>query len=271
MAQSNIGQILAFLIGLAALGASTYCIVNGFEWSGSAIGLGGLTGLVTAFIKGRDHQEKNLENKRPQMRGQTCIRAAKRRTQPQPGPAPNLPRFCTLAKSSHHSQQRVHMPHPHPRGGFNVAASSDIRAVNSNCDACMSSWLLLDSKVNCASHRRSKTRRHMFQALTRRERPGQPSATAKPHERAALPVACLPAQHGARCTRLPPSESFLIHKASRQVQRHPLCGYSVRHFSPGLGRHRRANALYMYLRANLVLQQWRSQNTLVLYFDDMSD
>jgi uncharacterized membrane protein len=68
MAQSNIGQILAFLIGLAALGASTYCIVNGFEWSGSLIGLGGLTGLVTAFIKGRDQQEKNLEDKRPKLR-----------------------------------------------------------------------------------------------------------------------------------------------------------------------------------------------------------
>lgn len=67
MAQSNIGQILAFLIGIAALSASTYCIVNGFEWSGSAIGLGGLTGLVTAFIKGRDQQEKNLEDKRPKL------------------------------------------------------------------------------------------------------------------------------------------------------------------------------------------------------------
>ena len=64
MLQSNIGQILAFLIGLAALCASTYCIVSGYEWSGTLIGLGGLTGLVTAFIKGRGHQEKNLEDKR---------------------------------------------------------------------------------------------------------------------------------------------------------------------------------------------------------------
>lgn len=61
--QSNLGQILAFLIGIAALGASTYCIVNGFEWSGSILGVGGLTGLVTAFIKGRSQQEKNLEEK----------------------------------------------------------------------------------------------------------------------------------------------------------------------------------------------------------------
>jgi uncharacterized membrane protein len=65
MLQSNIGQILAFLIGLAALFASTYCIVSGYEWSGSLLGLAGLTGLVTAFIKGRDNQEKNLKDKRP--------------------------------------------------------------------------------------------------------------------------------------------------------------------------------------------------------------
>lgn len=65
MSQSNIGQFLAFFIGIAALSASTYCIVNGFEWSGSIIGIGGLTGLVTAFIKGRENQEKDLEDKRP--------------------------------------------------------------------------------------------------------------------------------------------------------------------------------------------------------------
>ncbi len=65
MLQSNIGQFLAFFIGIAALSASTYCIVSGFEWSGSLIGLGGLTSLVTAFIKGRGQQEKSLEDKRP--------------------------------------------------------------------------------------------------------------------------------------------------------------------------------------------------------------
>ena len=65
MLQSNIGQILAFFIGIAALVASTYCIVTGHEWSGSIIGIGGLTGLVTAFIKGRSLQEKSLEEKSP--------------------------------------------------------------------------------------------------------------------------------------------------------------------------------------------------------------
>jgi len=65
MLQSIIGQILAFLIGIAALAASTYGIVTGHEWSGSILGIGGLTGLVTAFIKGRSQQEKSLEEKRP--------------------------------------------------------------------------------------------------------------------------------------------------------------------------------------------------------------
>lgn len=65
MLQSNIGQFLAFFIGIAALAASTYCIVTGHEWSGSILGIGGLTSLVTAFIKGRSQQEKNLEDKRP--------------------------------------------------------------------------------------------------------------------------------------------------------------------------------------------------------------
>lgn len=68
MMQSNLGQIFAFLIGIAALSASTYCIVSGYEWSGSIIGLGGLTGLVTAFIKGRSQQEKSLEEKRPRQK-----------------------------------------------------------------------------------------------------------------------------------------------------------------------------------------------------------
>lgn len=68
MLQSNIGQILAFLIGIAALSAATFCIVQGHEWAGSIIGVGGLTGLVTAFIKGRGQQTKNLEEKRPRQK-----------------------------------------------------------------------------------------------------------------------------------------------------------------------------------------------------------
>lgn len=73
MLQSNIGQFLAFFIGIAALAASTYCIVSGYELSGSIIGIGGLTGLVTAFIKGRSRQEKSLEEKNPRPKRQSIL------------------------------------------------------------------------------------------------------------------------------------------------------------------------------------------------------
>jgi len=65
MLQSNLGQILAFLIGVAALSSATYCIVSGYEWAGSILGIGGLSGLVTAFIKGRNNQDRSLNKKRP--------------------------------------------------------------------------------------------------------------------------------------------------------------------------------------------------------------
>lgn len=66
--QSNLGQILAFLIGLAALGSATYVIISGHEWTGVVLGVGGLTSLVTAFIKGKAQQTKDLENKSSQPR-----------------------------------------------------------------------------------------------------------------------------------------------------------------------------------------------------------
>jgi uncharacterized membrane protein len=62
--QSGVGQVLAFLIGLAALGASVYVIVQGAEWPGALIGVGGITGLVTAFIKGKDSQQQELRKNR---------------------------------------------------------------------------------------------------------------------------------------------------------------------------------------------------------------
>ena len=62
--QSNIGQFLAFIIGIFALTVSGYCISNGHEWGGSIIGAGGLTGLVTAFIKGKSNQKESLDRKK---------------------------------------------------------------------------------------------------------------------------------------------------------------------------------------------------------------
>lgn len=54
--QSNLGQIFAFIIGMSFLGGGVYCIINGHEWGGSIIGVGGLTSLVTAFIQGKKQQ-----------------------------------------------------------------------------------------------------------------------------------------------------------------------------------------------------------------------
>lgn len=64
--QSNIGQFLAFLIGLAAIGGGVYCVTTGHEIGGSILGVGGLTGLVTAFIQGRKRQTINLAQKQVQ-------------------------------------------------------------------------------------------------------------------------------------------------------------------------------------------------------------
>lgn len=66
MFQSMLGQIFAFVIGIFALGCATYTILNGYQWAGAILGVGGLTGLVTAFIKGKASQERNLEDKKPE-------------------------------------------------------------------------------------------------------------------------------------------------------------------------------------------------------------
>lgn len=63
MLQSYIGQFLAFFIGIAALASATYCSINDHELTGIFLGVGGLTGLVTAFIQGKKRQDKNLQEK----------------------------------------------------------------------------------------------------------------------------------------------------------------------------------------------------------------
>lgn len=62
--QSNLGQIFALTIGIVALICATFCIYSGYEWGGSILGAGGITGLVVAFIKGKDYQQKNLSSKK---------------------------------------------------------------------------------------------------------------------------------------------------------------------------------------------------------------
>lgn len=63
--QSYLGQIFAFLICTGFLICGTICVLHGFEIGGTILGAGGLTGLATAFIKGKDSQKASLSEKRP--------------------------------------------------------------------------------------------------------------------------------------------------------------------------------------------------------------
>jgi uncharacterized membrane protein len=58
--ESRRGQICALVITLAALAAGVYTAMAGHEVAGSIIGVGGIGGIVTTFILGRQtpsHQE----------------------------------------------------------------------------------------------------------------------------------------------------------------------------------------------------------------------
>lgn len=61
--QGYIGQLFGLIIGLASLAAGVYLGINGQPFLGGAIGLGTITGLVTAFIKGRDSEREEISEK----------------------------------------------------------------------------------------------------------------------------------------------------------------------------------------------------------------
>jgi len=65
IAQSARGQWFALIIGIFALSCSTFTIYQGHEWPGAVIGVGGITSLVVAFLKGKESQREDLENKKP--------------------------------------------------------------------------------------------------------------------------------------------------------------------------------------------------------------
>lgn len=62
--QSLIGQIFALIIGIFALSVSGYCISQGYEFGGGVLGVGGVGGLVYAFINGKEKQRKDLDSKK---------------------------------------------------------------------------------------------------------------------------------------------------------------------------------------------------------------
>lgn len=47
------GQILGFLIGISAIGASVYAAILGYPWLAAILGGTTVVGLVTAFVVGR--------------------------------------------------------------------------------------------------------------------------------------------------------------------------------------------------------------------------
>ena len=61
--QSKRGQIFGFIICLVGLGISAWAIGTGHELGGSILGGGGLLGLVSVFIYGKQRQEKSIEQK----------------------------------------------------------------------------------------------------------------------------------------------------------------------------------------------------------------
>lgn len=63
LSQSKRGQIFGLIIGLAAITASAICIILGHEWPGALLGAGGLTGLVSVFVYGKNQQRKSLASK----------------------------------------------------------------------------------------------------------------------------------------------------------------------------------------------------------------
>lgn len=61
--QSGRGQIFGLVIGISALAIGGTCAMFGNEISGSIIGAGGVTGLVSVFVIGKNRQRESLKRK----------------------------------------------------------------------------------------------------------------------------------------------------------------------------------------------------------------
>lgn len=62
------GLLCGFMISLAFIAAAVYTSIHGQPWVGGVLGSLGLTGLVTAFINGKPHQETPPQRKKSQKR-----------------------------------------------------------------------------------------------------------------------------------------------------------------------------------------------------------
>ena len=56
--ERTLGQIFAFLIGIAGVGGGSYVAVNGQPTAGGAIATAALTGLAVVFLTGRRKKEE---------------------------------------------------------------------------------------------------------------------------------------------------------------------------------------------------------------------
>lgn len=51
--ETRLGQVFAFIIAMAFIFAGAFVILHGHPWPGTILGGAGLTGIVTAFLRGR--------------------------------------------------------------------------------------------------------------------------------------------------------------------------------------------------------------------------
>ncbi len=55
--EARLGQVLAVVVAVLFLGAGTYIAVHGQPWPGALLGILGLGGVFTSFLKGPDRDE----------------------------------------------------------------------------------------------------------------------------------------------------------------------------------------------------------------------
>ena len=55
--EARLGQVLAVVVAVLFLGSGTYIAVQGHPWPGALLGIVGLSGIFTAFLKGPDRDE----------------------------------------------------------------------------------------------------------------------------------------------------------------------------------------------------------------------